>query len=772
MAASQQSAIDQHDLDLPGSKHKVIGLVSGGKDSCFNLMHCIANGHEIVALATLTPEPGVDELDSHLYQSVGTHLLPLLAKSMGLPLFTRVIKGKAVAKGPEYGSRLRGGEGSGQEGDETEDLMSLLGKVMSAHPEATALASGAILSTYQRLRIEHVCTRLNLTSLSYLWQSAQLPLLDSMLSSGVEAVIMKVAGVGLGVGVVGKQLGQIMGLLRRLEQTYGSHPAGEGGEYETLTLSTPLFSHRLRLTKTRTIITDPEPYPVAYLKVEEAELEEKEGWSKPTVRELRDMLGLSGDSDGRGREGLDEEGLDALEELGDVKMEARSTEGDLDRVVPMSIEDATYDEEHEEIVRFGRNGRWFAASVNGQTVDGEDVGQELQRCFEFISATLKANHLSLPLHATHITLLLSSMSLFLPANEVYKTYFGTSPPSRATVAVPLEKERVRVEVVGFDDQPMSAERMGSNQLVGGRSGLHVQGLSYWAPANIGPYSQAVVVNSRLFLAGQIPLIPASLTLPRPPSPPTSPYSHQATLALQHVRKIVEVLRSKNSTGGGWEGWIESAVAWWAAPPDGCQGEAVGVVRRAWDIWTRTIGGEAAPVVFVHAKELPKGALVEYQVNLHTGRPGFMEDQREVRGVSQTSDDNDDGDDEDVDELGALYSQGREGSVWWESVVTGGRRQQGSRAILFLEDIDSLRGLSTSHLISALLSRSVIVRIYHRLPLSHEGQMKLSSFLESRRGSTPDTKAEGREGCWTFIPVLSIHDRAGVSARAALEIFGV
>lgn len=47
---------------LPGVKHKVIGLVSGGKDSCFNLMHCIANGHEIVALATLTPEPGVGEL--------------------------------------------------------------------------------------------------------------------------------------------------------------------------------------------------------------------------------------------------------------------------------------------------------------------------------------------------------------------------------------------------------------------------------------------------------------------------------------------------------------------------------------------------------------------------------------------------------------------------------------------------------------------------------------------------------------------------------------
>ena len=46
-------------LQLPGVKHKVIGLVSGGKDSCFNLIHCVANGHELVAIATLQPEAGI-----------------------------------------------------------------------------------------------------------------------------------------------------------------------------------------------------------------------------------------------------------------------------------------------------------------------------------------------------------------------------------------------------------------------------------------------------------------------------------------------------------------------------------------------------------------------------------------------------------------------------------------------------------------------------------------------------------------------------------------
>ena len=46
-------------LSLCGVKHKVIGLVSGGKDSCFNLLHCLANGHDLVAIATLQPASGI-----------------------------------------------------------------------------------------------------------------------------------------------------------------------------------------------------------------------------------------------------------------------------------------------------------------------------------------------------------------------------------------------------------------------------------------------------------------------------------------------------------------------------------------------------------------------------------------------------------------------------------------------------------------------------------------------------------------------------------------
>jgi diphthine-ammonia ligase len=92
---------------------------------------------------------------------------------------------------------------------------------------------------------------------------------------------------------------------------------------------------------------------------------------------------------------------------------------------------------------------------------------------------------SLPLTSiASISLFLSSMDLFPAVNAVYKTFFGVNPPTRACVAVPLPiGERVRLEAVAFAGDEKD------------RKALHVQSLSYWAPANIGPYSQSIIVRA-------------------------------------------------------------------------------------------------------------------------------------------------------------------------------------------------------------------------------------------------------------------------------------
>ena len=53
---------------------------------------------------------------------------------------------------------------------ETQSLHRLLIRVLAMHPNITAVASGAIYSTYQRCRIEKVAARLGLVSMAWLWE--------------------------------------------------------------------------------------------------------------------------------------------------------------------------------------------------------------------------------------------------------------------------------------------------------------------------------------------------------------------------------------------------------------------------------------------------------------------------------------------------------------------------------------------------------------------------------------------------------------------------
>ena len=87
-------------------------------------------------------------------------------------------------------------------------------------------------------------------------------------------------------------------------------------------------------------------------------------------------------------------------------------------------------------------------------------------------------------HIANMNVFISSMEDFASINAVYATYFGVSPPARACVAVDLPHPlRVTLDCVAYAEQKNDD-----------RKALHVQGLSYWAPANIGPYSQAIIVS--------------------------------------------------------------------------------------------------------------------------------------------------------------------------------------------------------------------------------------------------------------------------------------
>ncbi|RIB30493.1 hypothetical protein C2G38_2130959 [Gigaspora rosea] len=204
------------------------------------MMHCVANGHQITALANLKPLAASrkDELDSFLYQTVGHDAISYYAECMGLPLYRRGIFGRSLIQDADYKLTI---------GDETEDLFELLKEVKESNPDIQGVSVGAILSNYQRVRVENVCSRLGLTPLAYLWRRNQKELLSEMIDAGINAILIKVAAIGLKPTHLGKSIKELFPYLCSLNEKYDVHICGEGGEYETFTLDCPLFIKRLHV---------------------------------------------------------------------------------------------------------------------------------------------------------------------------------------------------------------------------------------------------------------------------------------------------------------------------------------------------------------------------------------------------------------------------------------------------------------------------------------------------------------------------------------------
>jgi len=220
---------------------KIIALVSGGKDSLFALQKEVQAGHTLLCIANLYPVE-TDELDSYMYQSVGHEVIGLIAEALEVPIYRRAILGKPLVTEIGYD----GQEGQ-QKGDEVEDLFELLKEIKEAHPEAEAVVSGAINSTYQKNRVENVCERLGLQSLAPLWEHDPVDLLQSMIASGMHAILIKVASYGLGKNDCGKSLSEMEAKLLKYQNELGIHCCGEGGEFESLTLDSPLYKKRIVL---------------------------------------------------------------------------------------------------------------------------------------------------------------------------------------------------------------------------------------------------------------------------------------------------------------------------------------------------------------------------------------------------------------------------------------------------------------------------------------------------------------------------------------------
>lgn len=249
----------------------VVALLSGGKDSLFNLYLASKERHNIVAIANLKPpDDQKDELDSYMYQTVGHQAIELIAKAIGKPLFRANITGPTKNKDLDY-------KEPNDEEDEVEQLYCLLRDMKLVHNiQFDAISVGAIASSYQKSRVENICQRLNLKMLAYLWNEDQDSLLQRMIDNNFEAILIKVACIGLTKQHVGLSIEKMQECLRKLYKQYGTNVCGEGGEYETLVLDCPLYKRRLVLDSYDVVCHSDDMFaPVYYMRPTKMHLVDK-----------------------------------------------------------------------------------------------------------------------------------------------------------------------------------------------------------------------------------------------------------------------------------------------------------------------------------------------------------------------------------------------------------------------------------------------------------------------------------------------------------------
>lgn len=488
---------------------KFVALISGGKDSCFTISHCLAQGHELVALANLYP--CVDsEIDSFMYQTVGYNIIENYSQCIGVPIYRRKITGTSKNTEMQYKITLD---------DETEDLFELLSTVKHHHPDIQAVSVGAILSNYQRIRVEHVCQRLNLTSLAFLWQSDQNELMQQMVNvSGMNAVIIKVATYGLDASHLGMTINELYPKLVELNKSFDVHICGEGGEFETIVLDAPFFLKKYMKISRKEIITHSND--VFYLKIDIELIDKLE-----TMHKSLHDFDIS-----HWKQFIIEPFClhDNFQKLYD-NIQIRSKENDptdfgnencYDLVNVENIDTnkvITLDSKVFEI-----NDKLYISNLKARNIESE-VEDQTKDILNQLLVILEDHHLDAE-NIISTSLLVKSMDNFVKINQVYYQHFDKSlPPARTCIETSLASGLS----VSFIASKIS------------KNGLHVQSRSYWAPSNIGPYSQAIKINLIANLSGQIPLIAKNMTLQ------FDDLKLNTLLSYQHLSCVMEVINCVN-----------------------------------------------------------------------------------------------------------------------------------------------------------------------------------------------------------------------------------
>ncbi len=205
---------------------KLAALFSGGKDSTYSIHLAKLQGHDIKCLLSVFPKSD----ESHLLHHPNMKWTSLQSESMKIPQIT--IESKS---------------------DETSTELDAIEKILlNAKDEydIEGMVHGGIKSQFQKEKFENLCNKLNLKSISPLWDSEPKKYLDELISSDFDFIITSVSSGGLDETWLGKKIGKDeIEQLQTLSEKFGFNLNFEGGEAETFVVNCPLFSHPIEILK-------------------------------------------------------------------------------------------------------------------------------------------------------------------------------------------------------------------------------------------------------------------------------------------------------------------------------------------------------------------------------------------------------------------------------------------------------------------------------------------------------------------------------------------
>jgi len=205
---------------------KLGALFSGGKDSTYAIYKAMKENEVVclIAIKSLNPE-------SYMFHVPAFEHIEKQAEALGIPLI--LVETKGVKE------------------EELKDLQKAIEQAKEKY-SIEGIVTGAVASTYQASRVQRICSTLGLWQFNPLWQINQMELLKDLIKDKFEVVITGIAAYPLEETWLGRKLDEnMLKELEQLEKEYKINVAGEGGEFETMVVNSPMHKKKIEMIETK-----------------------------------------------------------------------------------------------------------------------------------------------------------------------------------------------------------------------------------------------------------------------------------------------------------------------------------------------------------------------------------------------------------------------------------------------------------------------------------------------------------------------------------------